>query len=200
MQMVGRGTRVYPVKEDCLILDVVGDTERHKLVTADVLFDMDLSKSKRSVRQESERGGNNHVDGHVDVEGQLVASMVDLFRDRGIHWQMTQQGAWILSLGTNGMLRMATTGGGDSWTVGVVNNGVVEVLREGLPLGYAQGFAEDFARKTGHSCLLDPHAAWRGQEATERQLNALRRWRVPVAPGLTKGAASDLLAAIFGDR
>lgn len=200
VQMIGRGTRVHPGKPDCLIIDCVGVSERHPLVTADSLVGKDLSNGV-SLREAVERDDKlGSVGGGDDVGGRLVASMVDLFSNRGIHWQQTRQGAWILSLGTNGMLRMASDGSPDRWTVSVSNNGAVQVLKEGLPLGYAQGFAEDFARKVGHSPLLDPNAAWRGQEATEKQINTLRKWRVPVAPGLTKGAASDLLAAIFGDR
>jgi superfamily II DNA or RNA helicase len=61
LQMIGRGTRVYPGKADCLIPGAVGDTERHRLVTADTLFDMDLSVSKRSVRQQVERDEEVHV-------------------------------------------------------------------------------------------------------------------------------------------
>jgi ATP-dependent helicase IRC3 len=201
-QMIGRGTRVYPGKEDCLILDVVGNSQRHQLVTADSLFDMDLSETGRSVRQQVERDEEIRIDnnGHVDLDGRLVASVVDLFSNRGIHWQQTRQGAWVLSMGTTGLLRMVSDDGGERWAVSLVNNGISQVLQEGLPLGYAQGFAEDFARKSGLTPLLDPNAAWRGDEATEKQIAELRKWKVPVPPGLTKGAASDLLTAIFGDR
>ncbi|MCH7848425.1 MAG: DEAD/DEAH box helicase family protein [Planctomycetes bacterium] len=37
-QMIGRGTRLYPGKKDCLILDVVGAITRHDLMTASTLF------------------------------------------------------------------------------------------------------------------------------------------------------------------
>src|SRR5207244_12939165 len=38
-QMLGRGTRTYPGKTDCLLLDVVGVSTRHTLHTAATLFD-----------------------------------------------------------------------------------------------------------------------------------------------------------------
>ena len=182
---------------------MVGNSERHALVTADSLFDMDLSSSGLSVKQETQRAAEARVDvddGHVDVDGRLVSSAVDLFKNRGIHWQETKQGAWILSLGGNGMLRMVSEGSGDNWIVSLVNNGVSQVLKEGLPLGYAQGFSEDFAKKGGLTPLLDPNAPWRGKEATVGQLKMLRKCKVPVAPGMTRGVASDLLVAILGDR
>jgi superfamily II DNA or RNA helicase len=202
LQMIGRGIRIYPGKEDCLILDVLGNSQRHKLETADTLFDMDLSVTRRSVRQQVERDREIFPtdDGPVVLDGRLVSTLVDLFGSRGLHWQQTRQGAWILSMGANGILRMVSDSGEDRWTVSLVHNGTCQTLKEGLPLGYAQGFAGDFARKGGLTPLLDPNAAWRSQGATEKQLTALRKWKVPVAPGLTKGAASDLLAAIIGDR
>jgi len=40
VQMIGRGTRPFPGKADCLILDLVGATTRHDLMTAAALFDL----------------------------------------------------------------------------------------------------------------------------------------------------------------
>jgi superfamily II DNA or RNA helicase len=37
-QMIGRGTRLHPDKQDCLVLDVVGQAGRHDLVTTAGLF------------------------------------------------------------------------------------------------------------------------------------------------------------------
>jgi ATP-dependent helicase IRC3 len=36
--MIGRGTRLHPGKDDCMILDLVGVTPRHDLMTAASLF------------------------------------------------------------------------------------------------------------------------------------------------------------------
>src|SRR5207342_3798151 len=43
-QMLGRGTRTYPGKTDCLLLDVVGVSTRHTLHTAATLFDCDPAR------------------------------------------------------------------------------------------------------------------------------------------------------------
>ena len=151
----------------------------------------------RAARVEELRGERAAL---VAPDGRLVSSVASLFTKRGIHWTQTKLGAWVLSLGSNGLIRMASDGTGESWSVAVTKNGVSQVLKEGLPMGYAQGFAEDFARKGGLSPLLNPDAPWRKHEVTEKQVAALKKWKVPVVPGLTKGAASDLLAAVFGDR
>src|SRR5712671_6334986 len=43
-QMLGRGTRTYPGKTDCLILDVVGVSTQHALHTAATLFGCDAAQ------------------------------------------------------------------------------------------------------------------------------------------------------------
>ena len=49
-QMLGRGTRTYPGKTDCLVLDVVGVSTRHTLHTAATLFGCDAGAAGPAVR------------------------------------------------------------------------------------------------------------------------------------------------------
>src|SRR2546428_5534366 len=46
-QMLGRGTRTYPGKIDCLVLDVVGVSTQHALHTAATLFACDAGRLAR---------------------------------------------------------------------------------------------------------------------------------------------------------
>ena len=73
------------------------------------------------------------------------------------------------------------------------------LLGHGLPLPYAQGFAEDFARQQGMERLVDVDAPWRQDPATEKQTALLGKLGVAVRPKLTKGEAADLIAAVLGD-
>ena len=45
--MLGRGTRTYPGKTDCLVLDVVGVSTHHTLHTAATLFACDAEQLAR---------------------------------------------------------------------------------------------------------------------------------------------------------
>jgi hypothetical protein len=67
-----------------------------------------------------------------------------------------------------------------------------------LPLGYAMGCAEDYARAQGAGRLLNPNARWRREPATGKQINWLRWKGIQVPPGLTKGQAWDLRQRIEG--
>jgi ATP-dependent helicase IRC3 len=201
IQMVGRGTRTYPGKTDCLVLDVVGVTKRHDLVTASEIFNLDLrSRSvKEAVEYQEQRERVLAESGAEVLSGELVAQQVDLFGSRSMHWVQTRQGAWVLSLG-DGFVRLEQDEG-DRWNVHCLENGgQARLLRSGLPLGYAQGVAEDFARECGAAWLLNPNARWRSEPASDKQINWLRWKGIPVTPGLTKGQASDMRQAYEGAR
>jgi ATP-dependent helicase IRC3 len=199
IQMVGRGTRTYPGKADCLVLDVVGVTQRHSIMTASEIFDLDLrSRSvKEAVAWQEQRERVLAARETGLVSGELVAQKVDLFGSRPMHWVQTRRGAWVLGLG-NGFVRL-TPGDGDHWDVHFQEaGGTVGLLRSCLPLGYAQGMAEDFAREQGAGGLLKPDARWRSEPASIKQINWVRWKGIPVPFGLTKGQAWDIRQAFEG--
>jgi ATP-dependent helicase IRC3 len=192
-QMIGRGTRKVPVKDDCLIVDLVGATERHDLMTVDRV----LGVPARALRQ---RGAVAAIaEQEAQAEGgaageRLVAQAVDLFARRPMHW-VRAGGRFALSLGTAGTLVLLPAGTG--WRAVVRSRDGIKLLGDRLPLEYAQGAAEDYARKAGARALVDPAAPWRMAPATDRQLAALRRAGLPSRSGVTRGEASDLLSAAF---
>jgi ATP-dependent helicase IRC3 len=199
-QMLGRGTRTYPGKTDCLVLDVVGVSTRHTLHTVATLFACDPARlARQSVLEILDRPVCLPQD--VDlVTGTLRSTPVDLFARRALRWVQTRQGAWVLSLGTqHGTLRLRTDGP-DTWQVVQVRRDADPVLLgDTLPLPYAQGLAEDYARHLGVARLVEAEAPWRQQPATEKQTALLRKLGLAARVGLTKGEAADLLAAVLGD-
>jgi len=112
----------------------------------------------------------------------------------------TRQGAWVLSLGAqHGTLRLRADGP-DTWQVLQVRRAAAPLrLGDTLPLPYAQGLAEDYARHLGVVRLVEAEAPWRQQPATEKQTALLRKLGLAARVGLTKGEAADLLAAVLGD-
>lgn len=194
IQEIGRGTRTYPGKADCLVIDVVGATSKHTIMSSAELFDLDLKKAtvREAVQERTDSPGK------VQVSGELVASCVNLFADRSLHWQRTKTGAWILSLGDS-FLRLVPQAD-DRWEIHRVAGKEHQRVRDNLPLDYAQGIAESIARKEGTLTLVDPNARWRTHLATSKQMAYLAKKRIAVPTGLTKGAASDLIATVVGDR
>jgi hypothetical protein len=72
---------------------------------------------------------------------------------------------------------------------------VVEQLAPPLPLHYAQGVAEEWTRTHDADRLAAPDAAWRGRPVSDKQIALLGKLGIALAPGLTRGRASDLITA-----
>ncbi|MGE3537822.1 MAG: DEAD/DEAH box helicase [Candidatus Tectimicrobiota bacterium] len=91
-QMLGRGTRTYPGKTDCLLLDVVGVSTRHTLYTAATLFACDPARlAQQSVLAILD--GPACLPQDTDpVTGTLRSTPVDLFARRALRWVQTRQG------------------------------------------------------------------------------------------------------------
>ena len=200
-QMLGRGTRIYPGKTDCLLLDVVGVSTRHTLHTAATLFGCaPATLARQSVLEvlaARERQARQPAEG---VAGTLRSTPVDLFARRTLRWVQTRQGAWVLSLGAqHGTVRLRPDGP-ETWQVVQVRRDTDPMrLGDTLPLPYAQGLAEDYARHLGVARLVEAEAPWRQQPATEKQTALLCKLGMAGRAGLTKGEAADLLAAVLGD-
>jgi hypothetical protein len=200
-QMLGRGTRTYPGKTDCLVLDVVGVSTQHTLHTTATLFGCDAARlARHSVLEILERPVRQDHDEDGALAGTLRSTPVDLFARRALRWVQTQQGAWVLSLGAqHGTLRLRPDGL-ETWQVVQVRRDAEPVrLGDTLPLPYAQGLAEDYARHLGVARLVEAEAPWRQHPATEKQIALLRKLGIAARAGLTKGEAAELLAAVLGD-
>jgi len=200
-QMLGRGTRTYPGKTDCLLLDVVGVSTRHTLHTAATLFGCDaVQLVQQSVLAILDARARHTTEESEPITGTLRTTPVDLFARRPLRWVQTRQGAWVLSLGAqHGTLRLRPDGP-ETWQVMQVRREADPVLLgDTLPLPYAQGLAEDYARHLGVTRLVEAEAPWRQHPATEKQTALLRKLGIAARPGLTRGEAADVLSAVLGD-
>jgi ATP-dependent helicase IRC3 len=191
-QMIGRGTRLYPGKSGCLVIDLVGSSSRHELATVASLVGLKPSDLARRSVTEALEAKQHQEEEEQQLSGRVVTLPVDLFRSRPMHW--IQSGRSFVLPSGNG--RIALEPDGDRWNVlSRSYNEEPRVLASNLPLEYAQGFAEDHVRALGAAHLADPNAAWRQGLASEKQRALLASRGLPIRPGLTKGEASDLIAS-----
>ena len=197
MQMLGRGTRRAPDKTDCLVIDLVGSSERHDLITLPDLVGLEPERLDgqhvtTAIRQRDEELADPE---RSPAGGRLEAEQVDLFSGRQFHWSCGE-GVFVLPGGNQGQVVLRETSSG--WRVSELHaGGDLRVLAEDLDLGYAQGLAEDTVRRWGASRLARADAPWRSQTASERQLALLARKGLRPDPGITKGEAADLLTVAF---
>jgi len=211
-QMVGRGTRRHPDKADCLVLDVVGASAEHSLVTVPSLFGLDDEFARRMGDGSGQLAGVvQDRDDHLVAIGKLRAEEADLFRQvraEGIAWvQVHQEGElrrYVRPLGKDRDGKQLPTvvlaqrdAEADVWTAGLWWTDVdrKQALLADVPMEMAQGVAEDFVRRHGASGLTRAEAPWRKRPPTPKQLAAAKKWRLPVDPAWTAGELSEALDA-----
>lgn len=200
-QMVGRGTRLYPGKTECLVVDFV-DNSSMGLQTLPVLFGLkpdDLKRHKGSVAEAA-----------LAVEKQERLPLgkglrwsetgVNLFERAKLRWLPVDEEAMVLLGGDAGNVFLVRTESGQHRAV-LLKDGLVQDLTPyPMPLAYASGIAEDHLRHARATGLSREDAPWRLQAASESQLEQLRRYRVPVTEGMSKGEASDALTVLYARR
>ncbi|MDA8315147.1 MAG: DEAD/DEAH box helicase [Actinomycetota bacterium] len=199
VQAIGRGTRRFPGKDFLLVLDCIGATTTHELVTVASLVGADEEEPDVDVgRFLAERDpllqGSTRTGGIDNADVSRVYGVdVHLFEDRALHW-VHAGSAFALSVpGMRVRLDPAADG---TWSVTVQRAGQEpERLPQGaLDLEWAQGLAEDLVRKAGFDAVAAKSARWRDDPATDRQIATLVSMGIGAPPGCTKGQAADLIA------
>ena len=223
VQMVGRGTRLYPGKTNLLVLDVVGATERHDLIT---YVDLGLAEEgkKRKPEGESEprlcpvcgvaavqcevpehrcRLCTRVLPAALIKEGQrthdtcaagTAGRKTNVFEASRLAWLPVGDG-WCLSTG-KAVVIMAPLGG-DSWKLASYENTKLTILHEELPADWAMGIGEDRAK--AFQKLAERDARWRNCRPSDRQkrrlvLDGFKEDKLHLIR--TQGDAADLITRI----
>lgn len=203
-QMVGRGTRRHPDKTDCLVIDVVGATDMHDLVTVPSLFGIERPERVYEGDGTVSDALAEQIERH-QVEGRLHAAEAQLFdrvRAGKMSWvavhDVGQPRRYELNLGQRGRVVMVELDDG-AWRCGSMDQRATReskrVLIDAVPLETAQGVGEDYARKAGATALASTGAAWRKGRPSARQKAAAVKLKVEIPAGATKGDVNDLLDA-----
>jgi len=195
IQMVGRGLRLYPGKDDLLVLDVVGNTKTFGLQTTATLAGVDPKELEHKGAGELIAARRTDPDASADSwAGELRFVEVDLLQQSRYVWRQDDQD-WVLrAKHVEARLKPVNW---DTWAIWVTpGEGQIPVLlEEEMPLDLAQGVAEDWMRTHAPVVLIDARAPWRALPPTERQIATLRRAGLHVPD--TRGEASLLLDKMF---
>jgi superfamily II DNA or RNA helicase len=199
VQMVGRGTRLHPGKDDCLVIDLTGVSRKHSLVGIGDLLGVPANRltGRVSLRQERQRVAEERAakakDEQTRLELQVHARKVALLAK--MQWVQVPRG-YAMSLPDGNLLAMMQVDRDDpdSWRVGVIVKGGHNLrLASGMNLEYAQGMAEDYARSQGAGRLRAKEAGWRGKAPNAGALGKAKALGVEVPKGATAGEVSDLI-------
>lgn len=150
VQMVGRGTRRAPGKADCLVIDLVGMSAAHELVTVPDLFGLPLERLRDGATSVADAVGEwqQEADQHRE-RARLVAEEVDLwasqFREQKLAW--IKSGASWLLVTEGGFIALEPTGGGAWATRAKAKDQRIRTLIDGVDLETAMGVGEDHVRR-----------------------------------------------------
>lgn len=226
LQMLGRGTRLHPNKKDCLVIDLVGVSNRHDLITLPNLFGIADTRLKKksllTVTEEIEeefKAKIKALDLLAEQEKALAEAKKQTQKKAAnqhqakelpnntknnkktlrFNWLKLSEKCYALSAGNKGIVFLISKDEID-WSVVFKEKTTTSLIAETLSLEYAMGIAQDFIRSLGVSPLIDIDANWRKEGASEKQLSLLQNMNISHSQNITKGLASDLLAIHFGKQ
>lgn len=215
IQQIGRGTRLYPGKENLLVLDLVGNEERLDVISIPRLFGIDPDKAEKDgvvagvrktlaeheaeQRRLAELGAARAGFDRIDT----TAHDARLLDRKDINWLKLTDGAWALS-GKRSTIYLRPLAG-RAWEAYAVEHTSRRVfpIAQGHDLAMTMGIAEEkVVRKAKADSLrmIDRSAPWRQQPATDKQLKLLKKLNIPVSIGILAGDASDLISASKASR
>lgn len=215
-QMIGRGTRLYPGKENVTIIDIVDATREHSLTTLSGLFGLsekfDLEgHTTDEVEKAMQWTELNRPWVSVDRATSLSdlryrCTKIDLF-DLNFPEELygTANYAWV-SFGKDGY-RLGLTNGNviivsstilKKWEVHLRRRGSERVIASEKNRNKAIKEAEKFVKERFGDLLrlVERNSRWRRAPATEKQINLLKNKNINVPEGLTKGQASHLIGML----
>lgn len=208
VQMIGRGTRLYPGKDDLIVLDLVGNDERLDIQSLPRLFGLKADVLERAgtgaVRYIAQ--GAKAIAGLYDRAAGISSEEVDLFERKDIAWSKLVDGRWHLDIGgEHGDLFLEPRGSRwRAFRLAPADKGkrVYDVLGDDLDIGYAMGVAEEYLREKASEAmvLVDKSARWRTDQPSQKQLDMLASFGIPVEAGITKGQASELIGAALARK
>lgn len=192
IQCVGRVLRLHPGKGRALVLDLVGVTSKHSLVSPVQLFGDDAETIERDVldmeRDEVEEAGGGDEPVHL-LDGPLEAEEVDLFHGSQSAWLRTHEGTWFLPAGSR-FIALIPAESGAGWHIVAMNRYVPGdsrwVARDVPDLGYAMSYAEDDVT-AAERASVEKERAWRNGRVDQKMIKYARSIGVRAGYSMTLG-------------
>ena len=206
-QMVGRGLRPWPGKDEALVLDVVGIAGRHKLQSLTDLVKTTVhegeSYAEACARIAKEVDNIYRSAASENMAGTLAAKQVELFANSHSAWLQTRGGRWFLPV-THGNFFLWPAIEGDqpgTWRVGYVESrrgGLRQRgwIESGLTMEYAMAWAEQLAELDDPTVSLKDRK-WRRTKPSQAQIDYALRLRCvdpEAAFAMRKGELSDRIS------
>lgn len=201
-QAIGRGLRLWPGKEDCIVVDAVGATKRHDLMSVAAL--LGLLKAKEPLHgfmddEEEEEIGDD--DGPVAAQRKAYERhKIDLWNRTPLRWVTTHRGRMVLSLGQWGWLRIREMGDGRACLEARRSaERSYQMVADEMTIEYCLGIAGHTVRDAGMVGLVRKDATWRENTRSVKAEAFARKLKIDIDARWTAGELSDAINQIVGD-
>ncbi|MBN1907430.1 MAG: DEAD/DEAH box helicase [Deltaproteobacteria bacterium] len=215
-QMIGRGTRLHPGKENVTVIDIVDVTKGHSLSTLPSLFGLSPDFNLEGHTTDEARDAIRWVEANrpwvpVEKASSLTdlryrCTKIDLFDLKtpdevayysDFAWVSMGGGGYKISLSNGRRITIMPTIL-ENYEVAFIEKGVERVIAEKKDLESAIFEAENYIKRDFSDLipLLSLYSGWRNQPATEKQLAILSSRNLDVPKGITKGQASHLIGML----
>lgn len=206
LQCLGRGLRLAPGKQDCLVLDITDNCIKHRppmTVRAALKTAIDDGKSlletvlRADAADEVEQAHRARQPRRLHADFRPRDMELDLLGRR--FWRSQTDGTHRLHLGPHiiRLVPLEREPGNYTILVRLHPDPREQCWLKSAPLDLAREYAEKQAHLLVSGpkkrILVDMQAQWRNLPASSRQLNALRTLLIPHTREITRGEASDLL-------
>jgi superfamily II DNA or RNA helicase len=216
VQMIGRGTRLAPGKEDCIILDITDNCFKHQLEpqTSKAALGITLANGEsvregcERVRRSKEKDDREQRQRTLVVDKRTQDVAVNILER--LEWHRQPDGSYTLVLDRLKhrivLLPAKKQVGYYEVRAQLASSPKSQRWLEAVPLDWAQQFAERQARMLladpANTVLVDRTARWRKEpfDPDGKQAGLLRKVGIPMSGVLTKGEASDLLTRHFAEQ
>lgn len=210
-QMVGRGLRPWMGKSDCLVLDVVGASERNALATPVELFgdsvaplvdELEFEQVEALEEIQLDLGDEivtaTEAEQHVFVDGHMSVVDIDLFHGSKNAWSRTYAGIWFLPAGD----RLIVLKPQDNGMWGVVwchkyQRDSGWVASDVADMGYAMAMAEANV-SPAEQLTASKDRAWRATKTSDKQVALGARYGLNLNTTMLKGESAGLLTTAIG--
>ena len=215
-QIVGRGTRLFPGKKDCLVIDMVDASAGKDLMTVPSLFGMDadfdaegqdvVAVYKKMEKLFEDNPAVKQAKSIKEAE-KLVATKIDLFsygveddlikKNSRFKWRNVND-VYILHLDRHNSLVIDQNMLG-SYEIRLHGSGEAQLITKRRDKVGAMYAADNYVKKHFPQVtrLLDRNAGWRDKEMTPSQIELYNKWHIPLRKDdqgnilTSRGEASD---------
>jgi superfamily II DNA or RNA helicase len=191
IQMAGRGLRIYPSKENCLVLDF---TDRSNNLDGVMSLTKTIPEAVHIEEEQQQQESEELAD--VDRTPKItslesVDRAFDILGKQRFIWTALDGGEWSLQDDDKREIVLRPEGGGYVAQLYYADGSSTQIVDDPLPLEYCQGCAEDYARRNLKIAFADANASWmlENAPATSGQrdyLEKLNAWQ----DGMTKAQAA----------